>query len=83
MKHMENNFGKISIANLDKTHMYILIGGLNIADFIQKSPIPKVYFLPIFHLMQYCHYLMESFIVDSYSYLAWFPKLKKVVQKGK
>ena len=41
--------------------MYILIGGISSGNFIQKLPIPKVYFLLIFQLV-----LLESFIVDSY-----------------
>ena len=44
--------------------MYILIGGLTIADFIQKWSIPRVYFLLIFHLMQYCHYHTAGFVCE-------------------
>ena len=39
------------------THTFAknIIGGLNIGDFIQKSPIAKVYSSPIFHLIRYVH----------------------------
>ena len=50
-------FGRLNIGGCH-THAYIylcknIIGGLNIGNFIQKSPIAKIYSSPIFHLMQY------------------------------
>ena len=36
-----------------KRNTCIIIGGLNVGNFIQKSPIAKVYSSPIFHLVRY------------------------------
>ena len=42
----------------------MIIGGLNIGYFIQKSPITKVYSLPIFPLIRY----KLKYTVDNYIY---------------
>ena len=36
-----------------KQYMCTIIGGLNVGNFIQKSPITEVYSSPIFHLVWY------------------------------
>ena len=51
--------------------MCIIIGGLNIDDFIQKLAIAKVYWSPVFPLVQYiCVYFLCLFNILVYLLLS-------------
>ena len=47
--------------------MHIIIGRLNNGDVWIKSPITKVYFLPIFHLKQYLDLIMILILTNATS----------------
>ena len=57
--HFSLNTAATSLYNCNLTQIMtrtfnyaIIIGGSNVGDFVQQSPIAKVYCMPIFHLTQ-------------------------------